>query len=127
MDSLTSPDMSEILALERQVWEALVRGDASADAHLLHEDFLGVYSTGFADRGQHAGQLDAGPVVSNFEIHDARLVTFTPDVVLLAYLAVFRRPTAAVSTLPERMYVSSVWQRHSEGWLNVFSQDTGAA
>lgn len=126
MNSPTSPDISEILALERQVWQALARGDASADARLLHERFLGVYSTGFADRGDHIGQLVAGPVVASFELHDARLVAWTPDVVLLAYLAVFRRPKAPADAPPERMYVSSMWQRHAPGWLNIFSQDTGA-
>jgi hypothetical protein len=124
---MTSPDLSEILCLERRVWEALVRGDRSADASLLHESFLGVYSTGFADRSQHVGQLDTGSVVSAFEIHDARLVVLKPDVVLLAYLAVFRRQQTPTDAPPERMYVSSLWQLYPQGWLNVFSQDTGAA
>lgn len=124
---LTAPDILEILALERQVWQALARGDAAADARLLHERFLGVYSTGFADRGDHIGQLDAGPVVSAFDIEDARLLVLKPDVVLLAYLAVFRRPKAPADAPPERMYISSVWQHHAQGWLNVFSQDTHAA
>ena len=127
MDPLTSPDISEILALEREVWLALVRGDAAADARLLHERFLGVYPTGFADRGDHVGQLDAGPVVSTFDIEDARLLVLKPDVVLLAYLAVFHRPKAPADTPPERMYISSVWQHDAQGWVNVFSQDTAAA
>jgi len=38
------------VALESRVWDALVRGDADADADLLATDFLGVYATGFADR-----------------------------------------------------------------------------
>ena len=124
---MTQPDISEILGLERQVWEALVRGDSSADASLLHESFLGVYSTGFAGHSQHVGQLNAGPVVSTFEIHDARLLVLKPDVVLLAYLAVFRRRKSPADAPPERMYISSAWQCYSGGWLNVFSQDTGAA
>ena len=124
---MTPPDISEILGLERQVWDALVRGDPSADASLLHESFLGVYSTGFAGHSQHVGQLNEGPVVSAFEIHNARLVVLKPDVVLLAYLAIFRRRKSPAGAPPERMYVSSVWQCYAEGWLNVFSQDTGAA
>lgn len=124
---MTPPALSTILDLERSVWEALVRGDASADARLLHEGFLGVYSTGFAGRDEHVGQLDGGPTVADFEIRDARLKVLAPDLVLLAYLAVFRRRSAPVDGPRERMYISSLWQHHPEGWLNVFSQDTDAA
>jgi len=121
------PDLPAILSLERQVWEAAVRGDPSADASLLHEKFLGLYSTGFAGRNQHVSQLNAGPIVSAFEMRDARLVVMKPDVVLLGYLAVFRMRTAPVDAPPKRMYVSSLWQCYPEGWLNVFSRDTGVA
>jgi hypothetical protein len=65
--------------------------------------------------------------VTDFEIQDARLKVLKPDLVLLAYLAVFRRRSAAVDVPRERMYISSLWQHHPGGWLNVFSQDTDAA
>ena len=125
--SVTAPDLPEILDLERQVWEALVRGDPSADAELLHESFLGVYPSGFASRSQHVQQLNAGPSVAAFEMHDARLLVLKPDTVLLSYSAEFRRPNMPVNEPSQRMYVSSLWQHFPEGWLNVFSQDTGAA
>ncbi|WP_397536004.1 DUF4440 domain-containing protein [Roseateles sp.] len=124
---MTPPDLSAILDLERQVWEAAVRGDPSADESLIHESFLGVYSTGFAGRQQHVSQLNDGPVVSTYEIQEARLVVLKADVVMLAYLARFRTRSAPVDAPPRRMYVSSLWQCYPEGWLNVFSQDTGAA
>jgi hypothetical protein len=127
LPSVIAPDLPEVLDLERQVWEALVRGDQSADAKLLHADFLGVYPSGFAGRDQHVQQLDTGPSIAAFEMHDARLVVLKPDTVLLAYLAVFRRPTAQVDEPSRRMYVWSLWQHFPEGWLNVFSQDTDAA
>lgn len=124
---MAEPRLSTILDLEREVWQALVRGDRSADARLLHEEFLGVYSTGFAGRDEHVGQLDGGPTVAAFEMLDARLKVLKPDLVLLVYLAVFRGRSAAAEAPPRRMYVSSLWQHHPEGWLNVFSQDTDAA
>lgn len=121
------PDLPTILNLERGVWEALVRGDPSADAQFLHERFLGVYATGFSDRSQHIAQLIAGPIVSAFDLQDVRLLVLKPDVVLLAYQAVFSRTASPVCFPPQRMYVSSLWQRSQEGWLNIFSQDTSAA
>ena len=123
---MSAPDLPAILGLERRVWDALVRGDPAADAQLLHRTFLGVYATGFSDRAQHAAQLDAGPIVSTFELHDARLLVLRPDMVMLAYLAVFRRPGSAPDAPSQRMYISSLWQCFPEGWLNVFSQDTNS-
>jgi hypothetical protein len=42
--------------------------------------------------------------------------------VLVTYRADYRRPTAAGNE-SESMYVSSLWCRREDRWLNVFSQD----
>ena len=119
--------LDEAVGLERQVWAALVAGDAAADARLLTEDFLGVYASGFAGRSEHAGQLGDGPTVASFDLLDPRLVTLADDVVLLAYRARYVPRTEAGEGDPETMYVTSVWQRRDDGWRNVFSQDTAAS
>jgi hypothetical protein len=46
------------------------------------------------------------------------------DDVLLCYRAEWRRPTADASSARSAMYVSSLWSRRDERWVNVFSQDT---
>lgn len=120
------PTLDFVLELEHKVWQAFVAGDAAADTNLLAEDFLGVYATGFANREEHAAQLLGGPVISSFRLSDARLLVIEADVVLLAYLAEFRRSKSPPGSPPERMYITSLWQRLPEGWRNVFSQDTGA-
>jgi hypothetical protein len=48
-------DLQALVELETMVWDALQRGDADADSRLLSDDFLGVYSSGFAGRSDHAG------------------------------------------------------------------------
>ena len=65
-------DLDAFIDLESRVWDALRRGDVEEDMRLLAEDFLGVYSIGFAGRSDHAGQLANGPTVAEFELHDAR-------------------------------------------------------
>jgi hypothetical protein len=126
------PSLDAVLALECQVWEALRAGNAQADAALLHPDFLGVYDTGFAGRDAHAAQLNAGPIVADYALHEARLMVLQPDLVMLAYRADFSRPgdasagAAGMGTATQRMFVSSLWRYASDrgAWLNVFSQDT---
>lgn len=116
-------NLDELLKLERRVWQALVDGDSVADASMLAEEFLGVSPTGFAGRDEHVAHLDDGPTVAAYDIHDARMLVISDDVLLLAYRAEYRRADAA-DQASESMYVSSLWCRRGGRWMNVFSQDT---
>jgi hypothetical protein len=117
-------DIDQFVALESKVWEALVQGDGEADRRLLSDDFLGVYTIGFADREAHVLQLDHGPTVSDFAISEPRLMVLADDMVLLAYRAEFGRP---LDDERESVLISSIWQARDGGWVNIFSQDTPAA
>lgn len=114
-------EIDHFLELEKTVWQALVTGDASADARMLEDGFLGVYASGFSDKTGHVGQLDAGPTVAEYTISDPHLLTLADGVALLAYRANFRRVGHDGF---EVMLVSSVWRQTGQGWRNVFSQDT---
>ena len=111
---------------EFQVWEALARGDASADRELLGSDFVGVYPTGFANRSDHADQLVDGPTVAAYVIADPRLIRLTESAVMLCYRADSRRVRGGLPGDEETMYVSSLWIERDGRWWNTFSQDTPA-
>ena len=117
-------DIEQFIRLESEVWEALKRGDGEADGRLLSEDFLGVYTVGFADRAAHVAQLADGPTVSEYTIGEARLMVLSDDMVLLAYRAEFARLDGDE---PESVLISSIWQERHGRWVNVFSQDTPSA
>jgi hypothetical protein len=119
-------DIEEFVRLETAVWQALVDGDAAADAALLTDDFLGVYPTGFAGRADHAGQLAAGPTVVSFDLSEARLLAISDDAVLLSYRADSRSAAGTAHPEPTAMYVSSLWIHRDGRWQNLFSQDTPA-
>ena len=125
-DELDNLDLEVLIELETKVWDALRRGDAEADSRLLAEDFLGVYSSGFANRADHVGQLANGPTVAEFEMHDARLMVLSDSNVLLSYRADWRRLIAGEPGSTESMYISSLWSRRAGKWVNVFSQDSTA-
>jgi hypothetical protein len=117
-------DIEQFVALETQVWEALVRGDGEADGRLLSDDFLGVYTVGFADRSAHVAQVGSGPMVNEFALSEARLMVLADDMVLLAYRAEFDRPG---DDAQQSVLISSIWQERDGSWVNIFSQDTPAA
>lgn len=121
-----SPDqqttlLDDLITHETQVWDALVTGDQTVDAALLSDDFLGVYSDGFAAKQDHVDQLETGPTIASYELAHCRARPLGPDHGLLSYCATFRRLSRSED---EVMYVSSIWKRHTTGWINIFSQDT---
>lgn len=112
-----------IRAQETRVWQALVEGNAAADDAALASDFIGVYADGFAGKTDHVGQLADGPTVTHYSLSDVRVRAMGADHALISYQADF---TWSGRQIPERMFVSSIWQRDREGWINIFSQDTSA-
>lgn len=120
-------DLEGLLSLETQVWQALVDGDAAADARLLADDFVGVYPTGITGGDEHVAQLAHGPTVATFELSEARMIAVSAAARLLVYRAAYTRP--GDDPTPESMFVSSLWcrrndDRRGDRWVNVFSQDT---
>ncbi len=121
IDNSSPPSLDQILTLEKQVWTALVEGNAEADRALLSPDFLGVYPTGFANRDDHVGQFADAPTMSTYELSEVKLRVLTSDIVLLSYRADYTRPDAPDA---EAMLISSLWERRHDVWINTFSQDT---
>lgn len=115
--------LEELLSCETRVWDALVIGDRQADAAALDDSFLGVYPDGFAAKADHVQQLAQGPTVKSYKLSRQRAVALGEDYAVLCYRAEFVRQDSADA---EAMYVSSIWRRSEEGWINVFSQDTPA-
>ena len=108
---------------ETSIWDALVDGDKDVDDALLHPDFLGVYPDGFAGKTDHVSQLSDGATVERYTLSCFRLLTLGTHHAVLSYRADFLRKERRDF---EVMYVSSIWQRVVDGWVNVFSQDTPA-
>jgi hypothetical protein len=115
--------MKTLQQCEALVWDALVNGDFETDSAALHRDFLGVYPDGFANKSDHVDQLNDGPSVVRYALSDFRLRKLGHDHAVLSYRADYLR-TGKIAK--EAMYVSSIWQREADGWLNILSQDTPA-
>lgn len=123
---MTNTDVKFFVDLESQVWQALVTGDSRSDARLLADDFLGVYKTGFAGKGDHVDQLSDGPTVAEFRIEDARVRVLSEGLVLLAYRAEWIRISRNQPPSRNTAFITSIWKQAGADWMNVFSQDTDA-
>ena len=116
--------LEDCIALEQQVWNAMLNGDPEADKRALTENFLGVYETGFSDRETHCKAMAHGPIAKSYTISEARLLGLSEEIVILSYLATWVPIRNGNAQQEEVMYISSVWQKSGDSWLNVFSQDT---
>lgn len=113
--------LAELTQFETDVWDVLVNGDRDADEKALHENFLGVYTDGFAGKQDHVAQLADGPTVQAYDLSDLAARPLGTEHALLSYKVQFLRASRSIF---EVMYVSSIWQREGSGWVNIFSQDT---
>lgn len=113
--------LAALLEVETRIWQGLVSGDRQAEDTLLSGDFLGVYPSGLSGRDGHAAQLLSGPSMVAFQLSEVQARSLSDSLALLVYRADFHR---AGQALPEAMWVSSLWQRQGDGWINLFSQDT---
>lgn len=115
---------TELLALEKRIWDALVSGDKAVDSELLSDDFLGVYPSGFEGKEDHCSQLNSGPTIRKYQLTNVSIKVLSSDIALLCYRADYSRISAEETSSDEVMFVSSIWQNQHGMWQNIFSQDT---
>ena len=117
-------DLNFFLGLEIQVWEALKNGDKNANYNLLSDDFLGVYETGLSSKEDHLELLRNGPIVSCYEIGSSQLIQLGPEIACLTYSATATFLKNEEKDTQVLLYITSIWARRLNKWVNIFSQDT---
>ena len=117
-------DLNFFLGLEIQVWEALKNGDKNANYNLLSDDFLGVYETGLSSKEDHLELLRNGPIISCYEIGSTQLIQLGPEIASLTYSATATFLKNEEKDTQVLLYITSIWARRLNKWVNIFSQDT---
>ena len=117
-------DLNFFLGLEMQVWEALKNGDKNANSKLLSDDFLGVYETGLGSKEDHLELLRNGPIISCYEIGSSQLIQLGPEIASLTYSATATFLRNEGEDTQVLLYITSIWARRLNKWVNIFSQDT---
>jgi hypothetical protein len=108
--------------LERQAWEALKAKDATTYERLLAEDFVNVGPDGITTKSEEKNLPDQ-LTLDDYKWDGLRVVHFTPDVTLVAYKAT-QKAMVRGQPVPTPTWISSLWIKRNEKWLNVFYQET---
>jgi hypothetical protein len=117
-DPMAAPTKEEIIALERDFWEAMKRKDGKRAAELTGKSALvtgahGVMSIPRARMG--AMTEESNWTLDSYDFKDIEVVTPTPDVAIIAYTA--RQDVTMDGEKKEiRAADSSTWIRGTNGW-----------
>ena len=122
-----SPQLTALIrAQEVQVWEALKNKDKTADRKFLDDHFVGVYRDGFGTAAEHVAQIDDVYQLTGYQLDNVRVFNVSAAAVMIVYRATCQATGTWVADCAQPLYISSLWIRHGERWVNVFSQDTSA-
>ena len=69
-------------------------------------------------------QLKNGPVITSYEMGSARLLQLGPEIVSLTYSATAVFLKDKTQNDRKLFYITSIWARRFNKWVNIFSQDT---
>ncbi|UPT62164.1 MAG: nuclear transport factor 2 family protein [Hyphomonadaceae bacterium JAD_PAG50586_4] len=115
---MANPSKNEIIALEKDYWEAMKRKDGKRTAQLSGKVSLttgarGVTTIPKAKMGEMTE--DGHWTLESYEFSDVEVITPTPDVAIIAY-KVRQKVTMDGKAQDIRAADSSTWIRGADGW-----------
>jgi hypothetical protein len=123
---------SQIMDLERQVYDAAKKRDATSVRNLLADDSLDVGENGIWGKERSAQSISShekhpGIELTAYSLSDWQFRKASDDVIVVAYKASLTS-TSNGKQLPLRVeYVSEVWVRRANTWLNLLFHNTPEA
>ncbi|MFZ2031525.1 MAG: nuclear transport factor 2 family protein [Vitreimonas sp.] len=115
---MVSPTKDEIVALEKQWWDAMKRKDGERTSQLAGKLALTTGARGVAaiSKEKMGKMTEAGNwTLDSYEFNDVQVVTPTPDVAIIAYTV---NQNVTMDGKPQKLRAadSSTWVRGAEGW-----------
>lgn len=120
----TSATVSEddLIAREKQVWDAIKRKDYDAFAAFLADDAMEVEADGVFDKAGTVKGVQAIDL-SNTTLSDFKMMKVDNDAAIVTYLV--KGPSPPFTAEGERH--STVWVKRKGKWLAIFHQGTTVA
>lgn len=114
----------QLIALEREGWEALVAGGGAAHYRkLLTANAVMAFPFGILSRERTLRAMAEGRPWECFEIHDPQVVELGDDCAVVVYRVIARRP----GDEPYAAVVSTTFVREHDGWKLAFHQQSPPA
>lgn len=115
---------TQIIALEKQGWEAWKNKDSAWYQTNLAEDALHVHGAGNSTKAQLIGNLAACEVKS-FSLGDFKFLMINKDAALITFTGM-QDAACGGKTQPATVRASSLYVKRGGKWLNVFYTEVPA-
>ena len=116
---------AQIIALEKEGWEAWKNKDSSWTRDNVTEEFLLVNSDGVSNKTQVVKSTATDCEVKSYSLDNFKFVTLDKDSVLMTYTAM-QDGVCSGKTIPANVRASVVYVKRSGKWLEALA-DTGVA
>jgi hypothetical protein len=118
--------MNELIALETQSWEAWKNRDGAFYESFLSNDHIEVGFYGISDRKEVVATVNSKScVVKNYTVSQFKMTLIDSNTAILVYLAT-QETICSGKPLPTPIWISSLYQKRNNKWLNVAYQQTQA-
>ena len=125
-----APDRAEqeLIALERQSWEAWQHHDVAFWQHFLSDDHVEVQiGGGFTGKSQViAGIANGACTVTSYQVDQFSFHRFGPDTAMLVYRAAQDTHCGSFA-VPSPVWATSLFVRRDGRWQNVLYQHSAAS
>jgi uncharacterized protein (TIGR02246 family) len=129
--AVVSPSMAadlkeEIVAAEKEAWQAYADHDVKAYSEVWTEDAVEALADGSVLTGKQAILADLKSTnckVKSFDIANTKVRQVSPDVAILTY-SLTQDVTCGATKLAPKAIVSSLYVRRGGKWLGVHYQET---
>jgi hypothetical protein len=128
VDSQTEGDANgsmeqQVVAKEREGLDALKTGDLELFGKLTADEAIMVDAQGPATKAQVLKNV-GGFKLTEYSMEDIKFVTISPNTGLISY-KITEKGVSHGNEFTAKAYVSSIWTRRVNGWVCLFSQETG--
>lgn len=107
-------DKEDLIALDKQWAETVMKGDMSAAEKILGDQVLSVTETGVGGRKEELASYQAAPAGTRYEATDYKVTFLNPDTAIMTH----------GTKGPDAHYSMHVWSRKGGKWQVVATSTT---
>ena len=120
-------DEANIMALEKQAWDAFAKGDGKFYETLMADEAIYVGDYGFSTKAQIVKDISSKPCeVKSYSFSNFKVTMLNTDTALVTYEST-QDSSCGGQKVPSKVYNSSMYVKRKGKWQAIFHQETTAA
>lgn len=112
--SASAGDKEDLIALDKQWAETVMKGDSSAAEKILADQIISVTDKGVGGRKEELASYEAAPAGTRYEATDYKVTFLNPDTAIMTH----------GTKGPDAHYSMHVWSRKGGKWQVVATSTT---